>query len=239
MRTIFISYRRSDTEMAAGRLRDALVLHFGDEQIFRDKEAVLPGVDWRESVRLALGKPTTVVLALIGTGWVSERGRDSQRLIDSIDNPNRIELVSALSGGLPTIPVLVGDAQMPHPNELPEALRALTRINAVRLRDDDWTADIRRVIAALEERGVKPAGSGLPSDTSPGAVALTIAKISLTVLARSLVLSLALWYAYYWASAGDTPTSLETTLLVCIAVFVIGATTLRARVWQPKRSRHP
>jgi hypothetical protein len=233
MRTIFISYRRSDTEMAAGRLRDALVLHFGDEQIFRDKEAVFPGVDWRESVTLALSEPTTVVLALIGTGWVSERGRDGQRLIDSIDNANRIELMTALSGGLPTIPVLVGDAQMPHANELPETLRALTRINAVRLRDDDWTADIRRVIAALEERGVKPAGS----DTSHGGV-LTVAKISFTVLARSLVLSLALWYAY-WALAGEAPTSLDTTLLVCIVVFVIGATTLRARAWQPKRSGRP
>jgi hypothetical protein len=234
--TIFISYRRSDSEMAAGRLRDALVLHFGDEQIFRDKEVLLPGVDWRDSVGLALGEPTTVVLALIGAGWVSEQGRDGQRLIDDIDNANRFELESALSGGLPTIPVLVGNTQMPHANELPEALRALTRINAVRLRDDDWTADIRRVIAALEERGVKP-GSGQPSDTS-GGVALTIAKISFTVLARSLVLSLALWYAY-WALAGDAPTSLETTLLVCIAVFIIGATTLRARVWQPQRSRRP
>ena len=236
MRTIFISYRRSDTEMAAGRLRDALVLHFGDEQIFRDKEAVVPGVDWRESVTLALSKPTTVVLAMIGTAWVSERGRDGQRLIDSIDNANRIELVSALSQELPTIPVLVGDAPMPHSNELPEGLRALTRINAVRLRDDDWSADIRRVIAALEDRGVKPVGSGLPRDTSHGAVALTIAKTSLTVLARSLVLYLALWYAY-WTFAREAPTSLDTTLLVCIAVFVIGAKTLRARAWQPNRSR--
>jgi hypothetical protein len=51
---IFISYRRSDTQMAAGRLRDALVNRFGPASVFRDKEAIRPGYDWVEEIQAAL-----------------------------------------------------------------------------------------------------------------------------------------------------------------------------------------
>jgi len=168
---IFISYRRSDTEWAAGRLRDALVRHFGDSQIFRDKENVPPGVDWREGIRLALSEPTTIVLALIGPFWLTELDREGHRLIDSIESPNRLELEIALRGRLTTIPVLVG-SRMPSVDELPESLRALTSINALKLRDDDWSGDVQRLFAALEARGVKPADSvlthGVSSKTTTG-----------------------------------------------------------------------
>ena len=47
---IFISYRRSDTQMAAGRLHDALEERFGRTSVFRDKEAIRPGYDWVEEI---------------------------------------------------------------------------------------------------------------------------------------------------------------------------------------------
>ena len=46
MPRVFISYRRSDTEMAAGRLREAIAQRFGNQQTFRDKEDISAGLDW-------------------------------------------------------------------------------------------------------------------------------------------------------------------------------------------------
>ena len=40
---IFISYRREDSGLYAGRLRDTLSHHFGAEQVFRDIDSINPG----------------------------------------------------------------------------------------------------------------------------------------------------------------------------------------------------
>ena len=156
MAMIFISYRRSNANMAAGRLRDALTQQFGERQIFRDIEGVPRGDDWRERIEGLLSEPKTIVLALIGAGWATEQDRDGHRLLDNTNGGNRLELESALREGLPMIPVLIGEAQMPSLNELPHSLRALCTINAVRLRDGDWDQDVQQVIQALARKGASP-----------------------------------------------------------------------------------
>jgi outer membrane protein assembly factor BamD (BamD/ComL family) len=49
------------------------------------------------------------------------------------------------------IPVLVGEAQMPRPDELPEALRPLARRNAVRLTHERFRADTQGLVKALHQ----------------------------------------------------------------------------------------
>jgi hypothetical protein len=158
MPKIFISYRRVDTGPEAGRLRTDLVHHFGEQQIFRDKENIPPGVDWREEVRTALSGDT-VVLALIGETWTTGKDASGQRIIESSESNNRLELEIALREGLKTIPILVEGAEVPKLGELPEPLRKLLTINAARLRDDDWENDARRIFKTLEGFGVKPAAT--------------------------------------------------------------------------------
>lgn len=51
---IFISYRRQDSQSAAGRLADSLERRFGKAQIFRDVETIQPGVDFVEAIECAL-----------------------------------------------------------------------------------------------------------------------------------------------------------------------------------------
>jgi hypothetical protein len=43
MLKIFVSYRRSDSQMVAGRLRESLAMRLGDEAIFRDKDSIGAG----------------------------------------------------------------------------------------------------------------------------------------------------------------------------------------------------
>ena len=70
MRKIFISYRRSEAEYAAGALGRELRRHFGDEQIFRDKEDVGGGVAWKRHVLHEIDRDSAL-LALIGPDWAN------------------------------------------------------------------------------------------------------------------------------------------------------------------------
>jgi hypothetical protein len=150
---IFISYRRSDTQMAAGRLHDALVGLFGAASVFRDKEAIRPGYDWIDEIQNALAGDV-VVLALLGPQWADSRDAEGRRRLDDPEDSNRVELETALTKKVPVIPVLVEGANVPDTDALPSGLRPLTRRNAVRLRDDDWDGDFGRLADALRSLGV-------------------------------------------------------------------------------------
>ncbi|MCK7473127.1 MAG: hypothetical protein MZV49_05685 [Rhodopseudomonas palustris] len=45
---------------------------------------------------------------------------------------------------------------MPRESELPGGLKQLARINALKLRDDDWDSDVERLMQALDPRGPWP-----------------------------------------------------------------------------------
>jgi hypothetical protein len=62
-------------------------------------------------------------------------------------------------------------------------------------------------------------------------------KLSAAMIACSLMLALGFWYVY-WASAGESPTSEETTLLAGVAVgFVVATTMLWSRLRRPRESK--
>lgn len=155
MRKIFISYRRNDTDMAAGRLAADLRNHFGEAAVFRDKESIAVGADWEEEIRSAIGADG-VVLVLIGNKWL-EADAQGQRRIDDPEDTHRGEVAAALKLGCLVIPILVSQAQMPRKENLPEEIRSLTRFNALKLRDDEWNGyDFPRLTAELMKYGFKP-----------------------------------------------------------------------------------
>lgn len=155
MRKIFISYRHNDTDMAAGRLAADLRKHFGEEAVFRDKESIAGGADWEEEIRSAIG-PDGAVLALIGKHWL-ETDAEGLRRIDDPQDTHREEVAAALKLGCLIIPVLVSEAAMPRKESLPEQIGALTRFNALKLRDDEWDGfDFPRLTKKLENSGFEP-----------------------------------------------------------------------------------
>lgn len=155
MRKIFISYRHSDTDMAAGRLAADLRKHFGEEAVFRDKESIAVGADWEEEIRSAIG-PDGAVLVLIGKHWL-ETDAEGLRRIDDPQDTHREEVDAALRLGCLVIPILVSGAEMPRKESLPEEIRPLTRINALKLRDDEWDGfDFPRLTRNLENLGIEP-----------------------------------------------------------------------------------
>jgi hypothetical protein len=169
--SIFINYRRSDSSGYAGRIRDHLVPRFGAIRIFMDV-GILGGEDWVTSIERALSASGTL-LAVIGPTWSSPRLQDpGDRL--------RQELEAAIRLGVVIIPVLVADARMPHEDDLPPSLRALTRHQAVRLTDQGWDDDMRRLVKRLQglvSPGV-PRGAGEPGPTpAPSPLGRLIATV--------------------------------------------------------------
>jgi TIR domain len=72
---IFISYRRSDSQHAAGRLADRLKDEFGADSVFMDVNTIDLGVPFPERIDRAVGK-CDVLVALIGDKWLESTRRE-------------------------------------------------------------------------------------------------------------------------------------------------------------------
>jgi len=150
MPRIFISYRREDSQAEAGRLYDALKARLGRDQVFRDEYTLRPGEEFAVAIERVLTL-TDVVLVLIGRRWLSATDGAGRRRLDNPLDLHRQEVVTALELGKVVVPVLVQNASMPEPAELPEALSGLAGRNALELDDSRWEYDVGRLIDGLEQ----------------------------------------------------------------------------------------
>lgn len=162
---IFISYRRSDAQFAAGRLADALVREFGDERIFRDIEDIEAGADFIDTLDKALAE-CKVMLVIIGSQWLDMRDAQGQRRIHNQGDWVRQEIARALARGIRVVPVLLERTEIPPDAALPDDLKALTRRQALRLADDQWPRDVAALVAALR-RHVSVVASPAPTPAAP------------------------------------------------------------------------
>lgn len=152
---IFISYRRQGEGAGyAGRLADKLLQEFGEDQCFRDIDDIEAGVDFVQSINEAVGT-CEVLITVIGRDWVSMTdGRGNLRLEDPNDFV-RLEIAAALSRNVRVIPVLVGGAEMPSAEQLPDALEPLSRRQAHEITDTRWDFDVGRLLDSIEAAGVR------------------------------------------------------------------------------------
>jgi tetratricopeptide (TPR) repeat protein len=146
---IFISYRRDDAAYVTGHINDLLRKEFGDDAVFTDVDNIALGVDFRSVLDETVSQ-CHVLLAVIGSTWLSARDQDGKlRLQDPADYV-RVEIESALKRNIPVIPLLIGGAVMPKPEELPESLRSLAYRNGMPVRPGpDFSVDMSRLIKSL------------------------------------------------------------------------------------------
>lgn len=148
---IFISYRRSDSSDATGRISDRLLAHFGREVVFKDVHSIPYGVDFRIHIRQAVAQ-CQVLIAVIGPTWLTVTDAQGDRRLDHPDDWVRLEVETALARNIPVIPLLVGNAKLPRAADLPEGLQDLAHKNAAQARPDpDFDVDLSRLIRRLED----------------------------------------------------------------------------------------
>jgi len=146
----FISYRRDDVPGHTGRLYDTLVREFGADRIFMDVNRMSPGEDFVDNLDDAL-RAADAIIAVIGPRWLAAEDPVGKRRIDDPADFVRRELRAALDRDLPVIPVLMSGAAMPRSVELPEAIEALSRRQAVAISDAGWATDVQQLTAALAD----------------------------------------------------------------------------------------
>jgi WD40 repeat protein len=166
---VFISYRRQESSGITGRLYDRLAARFGDAQVFMDVDTIALGVDFTQVVAQAVSN-CTVLLAVIGTGWLTATDEDGQRRLEDPDDIVRLEIQAALERDIRVIPILVEGAVMPRRRQLPEELAGLARRNAIFLRHESFRSDADRLLEAIEpilaSAGASLAASG-PAQVVP------------------------------------------------------------------------
>lgn len=155
MTGIFISYRRIDTRVYAGRLFDRLARHFGPSAVFMDIEGgISRGTDFVTAIEQAVAGVDAMVV-VIGHHWSTCTDDRGLRRLDSDNDWVRQEIVSALRRDILVLPVLVGGATMPRAEDLPENIRGLARKQATEITDSRWDYDTGEIFKTLE-RVVKP-----------------------------------------------------------------------------------
>jgi hypothetical protein len=146
---IFINYRRGDEPGFTHALLGRLEQTFPAERLFIDVDNIPAGEDFVRALESQVAQ-CDALLAVIGNGWLDARDERGSRRLDDPNDFVRIEIESALRQGKRVIPVLVHEARMPRPDELPEAIRPLATRNAVRLTHERFRADVQGLIKALQ-----------------------------------------------------------------------------------------
>jgi pterin-4a-carbinolamine dehydratase len=170
--SIFISYRRSDSQHAAFAIADRLRWAFGAEEVFFDRGSVPAGDEWPETLKRGV-EAAKVFLAIIGERWLLSADEWGRRRIDVPTDWVRLELAAALAaraaGNTSIIPVLLGNARRLHRDAFDETLQPLADLEPQLLREDQWEEGLEGLIVAtgraaglprmVREGGRNPNGS--------------------------------------------------------------------------------
>jgi hypothetical protein len=147
---IFLSYRREETDFPAGWLHDRLAAHFGRDQVFRDVDDIPLGANFPEVIAKAVAS-CDVLLALIGSQWVTITDEEGKRRLDDPNDFVRLEIEAALQRGVLVIPILVRGAKMPPVQQLPASLAELVHRNALELSHTSFDFDTGRLLKVLDQ----------------------------------------------------------------------------------------
>ena len=146
----FISYRRDDSGSEARLIANEIAQSLSLGSAFIDTHAIDIGDEWPERIRKALDG-SRYVIVVVGLEWLHVgMDRWGRRRIDDEADWVRKEIVYALNDETKTIiPVLIGGAEMPPPEALPDDVAPIASKQAVEIRRDYWDHDIKLLTAKM------------------------------------------------------------------------------------------
>lgn len=150
--SVFLSYRREDTDGVANRLYQDLARRYGANEVLFDKE--IPAGELWENILEDGARHCRALIALVGRSWL--HSHDTANGIRRLDDPDdwvRREIGTAINYGRPLIVVLVEDTPaLTAGSRLPEPLNRLHSQQALRLRSSprDWNTDVEALIQRID-----------------------------------------------------------------------------------------
>ncbi len=165
MGSVFISYRREDSEGQARALFQDLVARLGRDSVFMDVDSIGLGRDFRAVLQERLAT-CDVMLALIGRDWVDGKDKSGRRRLDIPGDFVRMEITAALKRNIPVTPLLLHGAQMPTAEQLPEDLSDLAYRNGFELSHNRWESDVQELVKRLGLVARNDTPSGAKTDAA-------------------------------------------------------------------------
>jgi TIR domain len=136
MAGVFISYRREDTPAHAGRLYERLASRYGKRRVFRDLDAIPIAKDFRERINEAISS-CDALIAVIVRDWLTLSDSSGQPKLHNPRDWLTVEIATALRMNKVVIPVLVENADMPSEDALPDPLKPVAYIHALKTSEQD------------------------------------------------------------------------------------------------------
>jgi hypothetical protein len=137
-----------------------LTARLGEGSVFRYVDTA--GVNFEDITRTLLA--SDVVLLIIGDRWLSDTADEAERRLDDPNDFLRLEIEYAFARHLPVIPVLIEDAALPFPNQLPDTIKPVSRIVPARVSDRHFAEDAVRLVQLVEEAQSVPPRPPGPMD---------------------------------------------------------------------------
>lgn len=155
---VFMSYRRADRPMSAGRIYDYLVRSLGPGSVFMDVSDICLGREWMSVISEKLNS-AEVVLAIIGPEWIrllqEKMGDSTDLLVTSFSedaDPVAIELCRGAQHDLPVVPVLVDGASLPSTDALPGPLKFLPTRQSMTVHYQTFDKDCEGLLRGMQLR---------------------------------------------------------------------------------------
>lgn len=150
MSTIFISYRRLDSEHFSARLHEGLEETLGIGEVFLDTENLEGAEDWKNRLKEEI-EVASLVIVVIGKLWLEEI---TKRRNLSEQDQVLWEIQTAIMLNKPIIPLLISGATMPKADELPEAICTFPRSNAISFqttKSDEFHRVLTQILGILSK----------------------------------------------------------------------------------------
>ena len=149
---IFISYRRSESGIQAQGISDFLRTADGIDNVYLDVDSLPMGADFSSHLANQI-RNSDALLVLISSRWLESTDSLGNRRIDDPGDFIRLEIRYALEAGIQIIPILLNSTQMPLAADLPSDIRNVAHLNAIVVGENEFDADMRRLVKALSASG--------------------------------------------------------------------------------------
>jgi len=132
--SIFISYRREDSQAAVSSLYKNLLDRFGKNAVFADTASIESGEAWSERIGKTL-EEAKLILVVIGDNWLcAEKDDPAQFRICSKEDWVRKEIEAAMALNKIIVPIFLDDIKRPSNPDLPESIINLWNIQARKIK---------------------------------------------------------------------------------------------------------
>lgn len=184
VKSVFISYRRSDHPQFAHRIRDRFVEQYQAANVFMDFYSIPLFSDFAQVIEAKIVS-SNVVVAIIGPHWLEILNK---KLEDEEPDYLLAELELAVRQGKLVVSICIEGASVPNTGDLPSSIRPIfSRQVASLAADRHFDRDIKEIVQRIEEEYATWDNNPLPPYQQPTAIIGADEKLTSTINVQIII----------------------------------------------------